>query len=156
MEMTRENQLRYIEDGCAKLGIKIYPFEIEAGLSVGTMKDFKKGKLPMRSDNWQKIERFFAKHGIKSNNYQSGSGEVIEAYTYTLKAILNILVQQQLVSPRGLDQVFAQARDHYKEQGKSNAAEAIEDLRAFAIGEPPGIEQATIRKLSELVPLGVA
>jgi hypothetical protein len=49
MEITRENQLRIIDDAIERLGTNQHAFPI------GTIKDLRRGKRPMVSDKWQKI-----------------------------------------------------------------------------------------------------
>jgi hypothetical protein len=156
MEMTRENQLKFIEGHKKRLGVSYNHIELKMAIvPAGTIKDFKKGKLPMRSDLWQKIEQALTAD-LEQDADSRSAEEIMEAYAYAFKAILNILVQQQLVSARALEQIFTQAHDHYEERSKNRAARAIADLQASVTGEPRGVEQSIIRKLSELVPLGAA
>lgn len=59
MKITREKQLEILAEALPRLkaeaGISRLQFEKIAGVKEGSIRDFIRGKLPMRADKWQKI-----------------------------------------------------------------------------------------------------
>lgn len=78
------------------------------------------------------------------------------AMAFMFKMVFSLLMKHGMVSARGLDINFTEARDHYQKHKLAHAAILIESLQKFVKAEPPGLEKEAIHRLLELVPLGSA
>lgn len=91
-----------------------------------------------------------------SNTLSSNDGEAQReselAIIYVLKVILQIMMQHQMVSTKGLDFNFSEALNFYNGRKLGKAAEVIEKFRVFVADEPRVLEQAINRILLELEP----
>lgn len=71
------------------------------------------------------------------------------ALIYVLKVILQIMMQHQMVSTKGLDFNFSEALNFYEGRKLIRAAEIMEKFRVFVADEPRVLEQAINRILLE-------
>lgn len=56
MEITREIQIKAIDEGIKELGITQHRLEKQAGIAIGTINDLRRGKTHiLRADKWSKI-----------------------------------------------------------------------------------------------------
>lgn len=74
------------------------------------------------------------------------------AIIYVLKVILQIMMQHQMVSTKGLDFNFSEALTFYHGRKLGKAAQIMEKLRVFVADEPRVLEQAINRILLEPEP----
>lgn len=74
------------------------------------------------------------------------------AVVYILKVILQIMMQHQMVSTKGLDFNFSEALSFYHNRKLTKAAEIMEKFRVFVSEEPRVLEQAINRILLEPEP----
>lgn len=170
MEWTREKLLKLIDNECARRdwSMRRIVTEVEKKyptarkrLSYHNLMNFIHGKTDMlKTHNLEQILSVLTSdEEPEVNALDSGKATISDAeiaLTDAYKVMMQIILYHKLASQESFIHAFsAQYRD-YQEKGLQNAAVVMNELLAFAAGEPRQPEQEVIRKLLQLRPQGSA
>lgn len=120
-----------------------------------------KGRRSLQTEEVEKIARHF---DVSTDYVMYGKDVELIRHTdevqreselaiiYVLKVILQIMMQHQMVSTKGLDFNFSEALTFYHGRKLGKAAQIMEKLRVFVAEEPRVLEQAINRILLEPEP----
>lgn len=136
--------------------LSLVKLEEMTGISAQQLNRLEKGERRWNEGNIRKIADAFKCNSAELiDNGSKGVDPIVThheselALIYVLKMILQILMQAQLVSPKGLDFNFSEALNFYNQRNLTNSAEIIEKFRVFVAEEPRVLEQAINRILLE-------
>jgi hypothetical protein len=150
MEITREYQLKLIDDFLKKGNIKQHRLEKIAGLNTGTIRELRRGKRAMAADKWQKIYNII---GEKPTSEVTPSDQ---ALIDVMKIVFAVLTGRKLCDDAYLEKALTFHFQDYQNKNLPDSMMVVSQLLEFVGGKPHQSEKEIIGRLLHMPPQGRA
>lgn len=149
-----------IKEHRLRLGLSQEQVADRAGTTRATIMKLEKGQMNLTTSWMNRLGKALHCEPMQIMGETPKAPESINeadiAIIYTIKAVLGLLIKQKALSSKDLSESFGHAVELYQAHRLPEAVQIMESLRTFVEGGTHPEKPEELRKLLELVPLGLA